>query len=255
MLSPPMAEEHVRVEQQGGIAVVRIDRPPANAMNVELLDQGIAVLERLRSEEPDAVVIAGRPGCFSAGVDLKEAPTLDADGQRAMVNGINGAFAGWYEFPRPVVCAVDGHAIAGGLILALCGDYRVGGPEGKLGLTELRAGVPDPVAAIAVVRAELSPRAARVLGLRAHLVEMPEALELGLVDELVGEGEAEARALEVAGELASLPGDGYAAVKQQLRGETVDAIRSVLDGDGDPLTRTWRGAETTDAAASLLGSD
>ncbi|MEX2252968.1 MAG: enoyl-CoA hydratase/isomerase family protein [Thermoleophilaceae bacterium] len=247
-----MAEQHVRVEQAGEIAVVRIDRPPANAMNVELLEQGIAVLEQLRADEPAAVVIAGRPGYFSAGVDLKEAPTLDADGQRAMVNGINGAFAGWYEFPRPVVCAVDGHAIAGGLILALCGDYRVGGPEGKLGLTELRAGVPYPVAAMGVVRAELSSPAARVLALRAQLIEMTEAFRLGVVDELVGAGEAEARAMDVASELAELPAEGYAAGKRQLRGDAIDAIRAVLDGEGDPLASSWIGAEGADAASSIL---
>ncbi len=250
-----MAEQHVRVETQGEVAIVRLDRPPANAMNVELLEQGVAVLGELRAAEPGAVVIAGVPGYFSAGVDLKEVPGLGAAEQRAMVDGINNAFAGWYEFPRPVVCAVDGHAIAGGLILALCGDYRVGGPEGKLGLTELRAGVPYPVAAMGVVRAELSPRAARVLTLRAQLIEMPEALELGVVDELAGAGEVEARALEVAGELAETPAEGYAAIKRQLRGETIDRVRAVLDGDGDPLTQSWLGAEAPNAAADLLARE
>lgn len=243
---------HLTIEPHGDVAVVRIDRPPANAMNVELLADGRAVLEELRADEPEAVVITGRPGYFSAGVDLKETPGLDTDGQRAMVDGINGIFAGWYEFPRPVVCAVDGHAIAGGLILALCGDYRVGGPKGKLGLTELRAGVPYPVAAMAIVEAELSARAARVLALRAHLVEMPEALELGLVDELVGAGEAEARALEVASELAASPPGGYAAIKRRLRGEVIDAIRTVLDGEGDPLAREWLDPDSPHAAANLL---
>ena len=58
-----------------------------------------------------------------------------------MVEGINAIFAGWYGFPRPVVAAVNGHAIAGGLILALCADYRVGSTEGKYGVTELKAGL------------------------------------------------------------------------------------------------------------------
>src|SRR5207237_420200 len=83
------------------------------------------------------------------GVDLKVGPTLDSEGQRALVDGINRLFAGWYSFPRPVVCAVNGHAVAGGMILALCGDYRVGSTEGKLGLTELRVGIAYPSNAIA----------------------------------------------------------------------------------------------------------
>ena len=85
---------HVTVEDHDGIALVRIDRPPANAMDLELLEDGAAVLEDLGADLPDAVVLTGRAGFFSAGVDLKLAPTLDADAQRDMVAGINRAFAG-----------------------------------------------------------------------------------------------------------------------------------------------------------------
>src|SRR3982074_2991313 len=135
---------HVSIEPRGDIALVRIDRPPANAMDGELLAEAVAMQERLAADAPAAVVITGREGFFSAGVDLKLAPTLDAEAQVAMVDGINRMAAGWYGFPRPVVCAVNGHAIAGGLIPALCGDHRVAGTGGRLGLTEGRAGVPSP---------------------------------------------------------------------------------------------------------------
>ena len=160
-----MPAEHVTVEAHDDLAVVRIDRPPANALDLQLLKEGHAALAELEASAPGAVVIVGRDGFFSAGVDLKLAPALDADGQRAMVEGINRMFAGWYAFPRPVVCAVNGHAIAGGLILALCGDYRVGPAEGRFGLTELRVGIPYPAAAMTVVRAELAPPVARRLAL------------------------------------------------------------------------------------------
>src|SRR5918999_1563264 len=131
----------VTVEERGEVALVRVDRPPANALDPELLREGRAVASSLKESEPGAVVITGREGFFSAGVDLKLAPTLDAEAQREMVEGINRLFLEWYALPRPVVCAVNGHAIAGGLILALCGDRRVGGSEGELGLTQLRAGI------------------------------------------------------------------------------------------------------------------
>ena len=127
-----------------------------------------------------------------------------------MVAGINRAFAGWYSFPRPVVCAVNGHAIAGGLILALCGDHRIGTTDGKLGLTELKAGVPYPAVAMAVVRAELSKAAARRLVLGSELVGMEAARELELLDELVPEGELVDRALTRAREMAAAPSDTYA---------------------------------------------
>jgi enoyl-CoA hydratase len=241
--------EHVRIEERGEVAVVRIDRPPANALDPELLYEGYQAVEQLAGAAPGAVVLTGRDGFFSAGVDLKLVPTLDEDGQRTMVAGINRLFSAWYGFPRPVVCAVNGHAIAGGLILALCGDYRVGATEGKLGLTEARAGVPYPVAAMAVVRAELSPPAARRLMLLADLVDPPAALELGALDEVAPAERVLPRALEVAGELATLPAQAYELVKRQLRGPTIDAIRS----DEDPLLGSWTSPETGEAARSVLG--
>ena len=121
-----MDYEYLRVERDGDVAIVHVDRPPVNALDPSLLAEGAAILDELRGDPPPAVVIAGREGCFCAGADLKLVPTLDADGQRQMVDGINRLFAGWYSFERPLVTAVTGHAIAGGFILALCGDVRVG---------------------------------------------------------------------------------------------------------------------------------
>jgi enoyl-CoA hydratase len=244
--------EHVTVEAHGELAVVRIDRPPANALDLQLLDEGHAALAELEASRPGAVVLVGRDGFFSAGVDLKQAPTLDHDGQSAMVEGINRLVAGWYGLSRPMVCAVSGHAIAGGLILALCGDYRVGPAEGRFGLTELRVGIPYPAAAMAVVRAELSPPAARRLTLQAQLVGPERALELGVLDELAASGQVLARALEVAGALAALPGGAYSTVKRQLRGPTIAALRDIVDRRSDPMLGAWLTEETPQAAARTL---
>ena len=240
---------HVNIEERGELALVRIDRPPANALDLELLEEGRQALDELAAAQPGAVVLTGRDGFFSAGVDLKLAPTLDAAGQRAMVEGINRLFTGWYSFPRPVVAAVNGHAIAGGLILALCADHRVGAGNGKLGLTELRAGIGYPLAAMTVVRAELSPPAARQLVLQAELVDPPEALALGALDEVVDLDLVLARALEVAGELAALPRDAYGRIKRQLRSEAIAALAGIEE---DPLLDSWIAPEAADAAAGIL---
>ena len=239
---------HVRIEEHGEVAVVRIDRPPANALDLELLEEGRQALDELTASEPGAVVMTGREGFFSAGVDLKLGPTLDAAGQRAMVEGINRLFAGWYSFPRPLVAAVNGHAIAGGLILALCADYRVGG-EGKLGLTELKVGIGYPLAAITVVRAELTTAAARRLVLGAELVLPEEAADLGALDEVVAPERILPRAVAVAEQLAALPRFAYGPTKHQLR---TDAMR-VLEGiDRDPLLEAWMAPEAGEAAAGIL---
>ena len=243
---------HLTIEEHDDVALVRIDRPPANALDLELLEEGSRVLNELTASQPGAVVITGRAGFFSAGVDLKLAPTLDAEGQRAMVSGINRLFGGWYGFQRPLVCAVNGHAIAGGLILALCGDHRVGATHGKLGLTELRAGFPYPAAAMLVVKVELTPQVARRLVLGAGLVEPQQALEWGLVDELQPDDRLLDRSLEVAAELASLPRATYGIVKRQLRGESLRRLEAILGGEGDPLATAWVGDEAADASAAIL---
>jgi len=243
---------HVRVEEHGDVALVRVDRPPANALDLELLNEARAAAEELSASGPGAVVLTGREGFFSAGVDLKLVPVLDADGRRTMVDGVNRLMAAWYSFPHPVVCAVNGHAIAGGMILALCGDYRVGCTQGKLGLTELRAGVPYPAVPLAIARAELSPRAARVLALRAHLVDPEEALALGLVDELAAPEDVLERALVVAAEMAKLPAKAYWDTKRALRAEAIELIARVLE-QGDPLLDSWLDRGDRNAGAALLG--
>src|SRR4051812_3236125 len=200
---------NITIESRGEIALVNIDRPPANAMSPELLVEGVKAAREAEESGAAAAVIAGRPGFFSAGLDLKIAPTLDEDGQRALVRGINDLFGAWFSFPRPVVCAVTGHAIAGGLILALCGDWRVVGHSGRFGLTEIAVGVPYPAVASLVVRHELSAPVARRLMLGARLMDADEAMRLDIFDEQVDDDAVVDRALEVAGELAALPAGAY----------------------------------------------
>jgi enoyl-CoA hydratase len=231
---------------------VRVDRPPANAMEPGLLADAVAATEELAAAEPGAVVLTGRPGFFSAGADLKVLPTLDADGQRAMVDGINGLCMSWYGLPRPVVCAVNGHAIAGGLVFALCADYRVAAADGRYGLTELRAGVPYPTMAIAVVAAELSAPAARRLVLRADLVDAADLRELGAFDEVVPNDEVLDRALAVARDLAALPSSAYAATKRRLRAPTLALAARLQAGEADPLGESWTDADTASRAAAIL---
>jgi enoyl-CoA hydratase len=246
----------VTVEDRGGIALVRVDRPPANALDPGLLADAVEVLAELRAASPDAVVLTGAGRFFSGGADLKAVPLLAPTEQAAMVTGINQVFTGWYGFPRPVVAAVNGHAIAGGLILALCADMRIVGPDGSFGVTEVKVGIPYPVAAMAVVRAELAPPVARRLVLTAELIDAPSAVAAGVFDELVVDaGLVVDRALEVARGLADLPRSAYEIVKQQLRGDTVARLERMLADGTDPMLERWATREVSDAAAATLRSD
>src|SRR5436853_793538 len=165
----------------GGVTVLSADRPPANAMDVTLLDELVAALDTVATDPPAALVLAGREGFFSAGADLKLVPTYGDAEQRRMVTAINDMALGVYDLPCPVVGAITGHAIAGGMVLALCTDIRVAAREGRYGLTEVKVGVPYPQGAIGVVAAELAPHAARRLAFGNGLLGADECLRLGVL--------------------------------------------------------------------------
>ena len=220
-----------------GVATVAADRPPANAMDVTLLRDLVAAVEEVAAEPPAALVLTGRPGFFSAGADLKEVPGYGAQEQRAMVDGINRMALGVYALPCPVVGAITGHAIAGGLVLAVCTDLRVASSAGKYGLTEVRVGVPYPQAAIGVVQTELPPQAVRKLAFGNELHDAQTCLDLGVFDEIVEPDAVLPRAQEIAGELALLPADVYARTKNDLRGATIDRLREAAAAD--PLLARW----------------
>jgi enoyl-CoA hydratase len=219
------------------VTVLTADRPPVNAMNLELLDELVTTVEQLATDVPAALVLAGRPGAFSAGLDLKAVPAYEPDERKRMVEGINRMALGVYGLPCPVVCAITGHAIAGGFVLAVCGDHRVASSDGRYGLTEVKVGVPYPQGAIGVVRAELTTAAARILVLGNRLVDAGECLRLGAFDEVAEPDAVVDRAVEVARELAELPADVYARTKAELRADTLTALRAATVAD--PLLQTW----------------
>lgn len=224
---------YVTVTEQDGVGVLTVDKPPANALDVELLEELVAAVARVAADPPDAVVVAGREGFFSGGADLKAVPTYGPAEHRRMVGGINAMVLGVYGLPCPVVGAITGHAIAGGLVLALCTDIRIASSVGRYGLTEIKVGVPYPQAAIGVVQAELAPHAARALVFGNQLIGGDECLRLGVFDELVEPERVLPRALELASELASFSRETYKRTKQDVRGQTLERLR--IAAADDPL--------------------
>ena len=245
MVSPGLVELH----DYEGVTVATIDRPPANALDPALLADGLAALGQLCADPPPAVVLTGAGRFFSGGADLRVVPELSREEQEEMAAGANRLFAGWHRFPRPLVTAVNGHAVAGGLILALCGDYRVGPTSGRFGLTEARVGIPFPSMAMAVVQAELTPGVARRLVLGAELIDADRARELGVFDETVADDAVLDRAIEVARGMAELPPATFQAVKHRLRQTTATPEERAA------LSRGWVSDEAVTAAAAMLERD
>jgi enoyl-CoA hydratase len=230
--------EHVSVsEHDERLLVLTVDRPPMNAMDVTLLREVVLAIKQIASEPPRALVLAGRPDCFSAGADLKAVPGYGPAQQREMVSGINAMALGVYELEFPVVGAITGHAIAGGMVLALCTDIRVASSTGRYGLTEVKVGVAYPQAAIGVVQAELTPQAARVLALGSELTDAGECERLGVFDEVLAAEDVVPRALHVAERLAALAPEVYARTKRDLRAPALAQMRA--GASADPLLERW----------------
>ena len=167
-------------------------------------------------------------------MDLKELQTFTAEDQRAMVTGLNATYGRLYGYPKPVVCAAHGAAIAGGMFFVLASDYRVAGEHARFGLAEVRV-ARFPVGPFEIARRELNPDACRrfLLGGQAH--DAATALALGAVDEVVPAEQVISRALEAAAEYAAIPPLTFAETKRQIRGEALDRIAAAVDGSADPM--------------------
>ena len=244
-------------ELHEGVAIFRLNRPPANAIDLEFANQiEAAFADLIGTGAGRAIVVTGTGACFSAGLDLKQVPRYSPAEQRAMVAVVNRMISTLYACPVPVVGAVNGHAIAGGLVLALACDYRVGTDAPcKIGLTEARAGIPFPAAAMAVVRAELSPGAARLLTLLASNIDPQAALAAGVLDELQPPEHVLPTALRVARDLAGIPAAAYTRIKHQLRAPAIAVIEDMLARGTDPLLDNWLTSDAARASDTLLHGD
>lgn len=213
----------VRVEPAEGVdvTVLTMDRPPVNALDLPAV---LGLVDRLPALAAEArpLVLTGAGRAFSAGLDLRALATYDEVQRTELFEAIEALAMGLHRLPRPVVAAVNGHAMAGGLLLTLCSDLRIAtaDPTAKFGLPAVRAGVPYPPGIVDVLKQELSGPAARRLLLGGWTIGSSEALALGLVDERVPTEEVLPRAVAVAAELGALPTAGYRSAKRSLRGGT-----------------------------------
>jgi enoyl-CoA hydratase len=210
---------------------VLLDRPPVNALDLELLQAITEAIAGAIDQRAPAIVLTGRGSCFCAGIDTKVVPTYTQERRRAAIAAINAMVSAIYAAPVPIVAALNGHALGGGLVMALACDVRVASTgRYRLALNEVEAGVPFPAGPLTVVRAELDASVARDLCLTGRMIEPEEAHALRVVDELA---QLLDRALALAAQLASLP--AYAIVKQQVRGPVAAQLERIVATGDDPL--------------------
>ena len=134
--------EFVRVETEDAVATIRLDRPPMNALNTAVQEEIAAAAERLTADESiRAGVIYGGEKVFAAGADIKEMAEASYGRMAADTRRLQDAFTAVARIPKPVVAAITGYALGGGLELALCADFRVMGESARVGQPEILLGI------------------------------------------------------------------------------------------------------------------
>lgn len=225
----------VRYEQQGNIAIVTLDDGKANALSYALMDDAEQALARAE-REAGAVVLTGRAGRFSAGFDLREMMS-GVDKARALVARGAEFLLRLYGLPMPLVVACSGHALAGGALVVLTGDVRVGvdGPF-KIGLNEVSLGMPVPILAMELARDRLKPQYLTRATLLSEVADPALALEWGYLDEVDAPDALATTALAHATKLVALSRNAYAKSKMALREKTIRYVRDTLSDDMQRLT-------------------
>jgi len=234
--------------------VLRLDHGKAHAIDIELAN---ALRDRLDESEHDdkvqAVVLTGTGSIFSAGVDivrvLKDGPDYVEEYVPALIKLIVKQF----RFPKPLVAAINGHAIAGGCVLAAGCDYRImARGSGTIGVPELTVGLPFPLVAMEVLRFATSEAHLQELVYRGKTYAVTEAYERGLVDEIVDVDELLEHATNVASQLGSEPSARFRITKRQLRQPTIDRMERYARETHDEVIAAWKDPKTMAAISDYL---
>jgi enoyl-CoA hydratase len=229
-----------------GVVVLTMHYGKANALDIEFCDALAARFTGLRDDEKvKAVVLTGQGSMFSAGVDLKRLSDGGADYIRRFLPALHRLYAAIFHHPKPVVAAINGHAIAGGCVLACCADHRMMARDaGRIGVTELLVGVPFPALAFEVVRFAVPARnlAEFMLGAATHTSDA--ALQGGWVDTLADPAALMEEALAAAQKFAALSPAAFAQTKAQIRQPVTERVAATGTATDAVVTDIWCAPDT-----------
>jgi enoyl-CoA hydratase len=232
-------------DRDGGVRVLTLDRPPANAINQELLRDLSAALDHAREDDAvRAVVVTGNGPFLSGGFDLHSERATGSGGlaeeQATGFRLYRESHLKLLAFPKPTIAMMSGHAIAGGLIIVLACDYRLGlDGDYRIGLNEVAIGAAFPRVAFETVRLRLTHQRASELLLGASVYPASEALRLGVVDEILPAEKLEDTVMRRAARLGAYPREAYAHTKAALIAEAVARVESETEEERMRTAAVW----------------
>ena len=244
-------------DRADGVRLLTLDRPPANAITPALLEDLTDALHTAREEDSvRAVVLTGEGRFFSAGLDIRGGIDFQAlastEGTPAdPFAALRMCMLAFLRFPKPTVAMVQGHAIAGGLVVALACDYRLGlDGDYRIGLNEVAIGASFPRGAFEVVRLRLSHQQASELLLGAAIYPASQGTRLGIVDELITADKFEKTVMGRAARLGSFPQGAYAHTKAALVSEAIARIEAETPEEAMGGAAIWLTPESVAARAA-----
>lgn len=262
-MNPTASYRNVTVERHGNVAVVTFDRKGSlNAFNQQTILELTDVARRFQDDlETQAVVLAGAPNAFSAGIDLKDTATwesLESDValRERFYRGVRLCQA-WEDMPQVTIAAMEKLAVGAGCAIALACDWRVLARDAYLYVPEVKIGLNLQWGALPRLITLVGPARAKRIVLLCEKMGAEHALDWGLVDELADPGHAVDKALELAQVAASMPAATTRMVKQAVNA-TANALHKAsafADADQSALTRTYRDAIAARAAFSGQSGD
>lgn len=235
----------IEIKTSEGIAVMILRHGKVNAFDIEFCEAIAARFRELRASDAKAVVLTAQGKVFSAGVDLIRLSEGGAGYVRKFLPVLHKLFDAVFFHPKPVVAAVNGHAIAGGCVLACCADRRIMARQsGRIGVTELPVGVPFPALAFEILRTAVPIRYLAEVTYSGATYDSDNALERGFIDEIAEPSELLEDAFAVAQELAALSPTAFTQNKMQIR----QPVRERLAASGEATERTateiWCASDT-----------
>ncbi len=234
------------------IRELRLNRPPVNALNLELIAALRQAVEAAPHDGVRALVLSGAPGRFSAGLDVPVLLGLDRTAIAALWREFYALLKALARSPIPIVAAITGHAPAGGTVLPLFCDWRVGAQgDFKLGLSEVQVGIVLPPIILSALRRQVGPRQAERLAVTGMLISPQQALDVGVVDELVPAERVVSRALEWCEALLALPAEAMAVTRRNARADLVGLFEN-LEPELEAVIEAWWRPQTQHALHALV---
>jgi enoyl-CoA hydratase len=243
----------IHVDDRNGRRWLRMESGKVQALDLELVFDLRRAIGDARNAGSPPIVLTGTGSSFSAGVDLFRVVREGEPYVAAFLPALGLLFFELFTYAGPLVTAINGHAVAGGALIAWCGDARVmADGKGRIGVPELRVGVPFPSAAVEILRFATGGRGLQALAYVGRTMPADEALAAGLVDEIAAPEALEAQASAQVASLASIPRESFEITKRALRRPHVDALQRDGTAIDDEVLRLWRRPETLHVIRAYL---